>query len=308
MILLLAVLALVQGGLAPQALPVQVGVRVRPDTVTVGEPFAIAIRVRAPRGASIAFPAGPDSGLSVEAVDPRSVSTAADTTAVDQTAIYRLAAWDTGAQAARLGGVVVTLSGSDRRIAIGGDQVYVRSVLPRDTALQVPKPARDIVPSRWPWWIWLLAGAALALALGLLFWWWRRRRRRRPAPVADAYEAARREFARIDALRLSEAGEAGRYVALNVEVVRDYLAERAPAAARALTSTELLHALHASALIPVAHLAPVLTEADLIKFARQPVTAARAAQLVTAARGVVEDTERALRAERERAAAAARAA
>lgn len=79
---------------------VQIGVTVRPDTVTVGEPFTVLVRVRAPLGSAIAFPDGPDSGAVVEAVDPRTVRSAADSGAVDVTAAYRLVAWDTGARSA----------------------------------------------------------------------------------------------------------------------------------------------------------------------------------------------------------------
>ena len=50
--------------------PVQIGVGVRPDTVTVGEHFLMTVRVRAPKGAEIGFPVGPDSGAAVDAGDP----------------------------------------------------------------------------------------------------------------------------------------------------------------------------------------------------------------------------------------------
>lgn len=313
MIALALLLALAQGtagapAAAPPAAPpaggaarVQMAVRVRPDTVTVGEHFVVTVRVRAPRGAEIGFPVGPDSGLSVEAVDPRVVSRAADSTAVDETAVYRLVAWDTGGATTRLGEVVVSAGGADRRFAVTGDSLYVRSVLPRDTALQVPKPARDIVVAGRPWWHWLLLALAALALLALLIWWWRRRRRTK-APVADAYEDARREFARLDALGLLEAGERGRYVALNVEVLRDYLAARVPSALRSLTSTELLDVVRGAREVPVERLAPVLAESDLVKFARRPVTAARARDLAREARGIVDDVERAVVAERERAA------
>lgn len=294
-----------QGGAPPAtggAPRIQMGVRVLPDTVTVGEHFLVTVRVRAPRGAEIGFPVGPDSGLSVEAVDPRVIQRASDSTAVDETALYRLVAWDTGAAVAHLGAVVVSVGGMDRRFAVTGDSLYVQSVLPRDTALQVPKPARDILVAGRPWWHWLLLALAALALLGLLFWWWRRRRRRTAAPGADPYEEARREFARVDALGLLEAGERGRYVALNIEVLRDYLAARVPAALRSLTSTELLEAVRGAPQVPAERLAPVLAEADLVKFARRQVTAERARDLARETRGVVEDVERAIIAERERAA------
>ncbi len=289
---------------------VQMGVLVRPDTVTVGEHFQVVVRVRAPRGSEIAFPPGPDSGLAVEAVDPRSVSVSPDSSVAEATAVYTLVAWDTGWQASRLGELVVTSDGSDRRVAIAGDSVRVGSVLPADSALRVPKPARDILLAGRPWWHWLLAGLAL-LALGaLLFWWWRRRRPRHGRGAGeDAYAAAKREFERIDSLGLVDAGEPGRHVALSTDAARDYLAARlGPSARRSLTSTELLASVAGRAELDVRRLAPLLAESDLIKFARRPVTGGRARELGGEARALVDDVENEVKAEEERARAAAESA
>jgi hypothetical protein len=286
---------------------VQMGVLVRPDTVTVGQHFQVLVRVRAPRGSQISFPPGPDSGLSIEAVDPRAVHASPDSTFTEETAVYTLVAWDTGWQASRLGDLVVTADGADHRVTIAGDSVRVRSVLPADSALRVPKPARDILVAGRPWWHWLLAGLAALALLALLFWWWRRRRQRRSGDAGeDAYETAVREFDRIASLGLLEAGEPGRYVALNTDAARDYLAARlGDDARRSLTSTELLASVSARAEVDVRRLAPLLAESDLIKFARRPVTTARAKELGAEARGLVDEVERAEKAEEERARAAA---
>ncbi|HXN76006.1 MAG TPA: hypothetical protein VN876_05175, partial [Gemmatimonadaceae bacterium] len=46
----------------PQAtLPVQMGYRVNPDTVLIGQPFNLFIKVRAPKGVRFEFPPGPDT-------------------------------------------------------------------------------------------------------------------------------------------------------------------------------------------------------------------------------------------------------
>jgi hypothetical protein len=153
-----------------------------------------------------------------------------------------------------------------------------------------------------PWWYWLVAALLAAALLGLLIWWWRRRRKQVQAPPLVPIEEARRAFARIDALGLLEAGERGRFVALNVEVLRDYLARRTPEALRSLTSTELLHAVHARNEIPVQRLAPLLTEADLVKFARRPISAEHARELAGEARAVVDGVEQAFEAEQAKAA------
>jgi hypothetical protein len=288
---------------------VQMGVLVSPDTVTVGEHFRVLVRVRAPRGSQISFPPGPDSGLTVEAVDPRELRAAPDSSFTEETAVYTLVAWDTGWQRSRLGDLVVTTDGADRRLAIAGDSVRVRSVLPADSALRVPKPARDIMLAGRPWWHWLLAALAALALVALVFWWWRRRSRTPDSAGADAYDAAVREFERIASLGLIEAGEPGRYVALSTDAARDYLAARlGDDAQRSLTSSELLASISGRAEVDVRRLAPLLAESDLIKFARRAVAAARARELGAEARGVVDDVESAVKAEEERAARAARAA
>jgi len=276
-----------------RAQQVQMGTSVQPDTVTVGQHFVVRIRVRAPKGAEIGFPVGPDSGLAVEAVDPKRELGSSDTTAVERTAIYRLVAWSVGSQHVTLGSLVVSAGGADRRYAIPDLPVLVRSVRPSDSTGRVPRPARDVMvapPVLWPW----IAGGLLLLALLL---WLLRRRLRRPVLSHEGRGAladAQRDFARIDQLALLEAGERGRYVALHIDVLREYLAARIPEAARALTSTELLGVLRADAPVPLVRLVPVLASADLIKYAAWPVTEARARDLARETRGIVESTEEAV--------------
>jgi hypothetical protein len=270
------------------------GVLVRPATVTVGEPFTVTVRVRAPLGADIGFPTGPDSGQSVEAVDPRAVRASPDSGAVERTASYRLVAWDTGAQSARLGEVVVTLGAQATRYRIGRDTVHVNSVLPADTARRKPKAARDVVAATRPWWEWAVLAAAVAIALGALIWWWRRHRRFAATVPVPAVVAAHRAFERIDALDLLAAGERGRYVALNVDVLREYLAARIPGIARSQTSEEMRSAVEHVATVPTDRLGPLLAELDLVKFARRPVTAERAGEIAAECRALVEDIERAV--------------
>lgn len=277
-----------------RAQPVQLGVSVQPETVTVGEHFVVRVRVRAPKGAEIGFPVGPDSGVAVEAVDPRQEQAGADTTALERTAIYRLVAWTVGAQHVTLGSLVVSSAGVDQRYGIPKLAVVVKSVRPNDSTGRVPKPARDVMlapPLIWPW---IAAGL---LVLALLLWLLRRRLRRRPAHThygKGAFANAKRDFARIEALTLIDAGERGRYVALHVDVLREYLAARIPEAALSLTSTELLAALRADAPVPLARLVPVLAAADLIKYADRPVTEARARELAAETRGIVDSTEEAV--------------
>lgn len=266
---------------------VQMGYTVEPDTVTVGDPFRLIVRVRAPLGASVEFPAGPDSGAAVEALDPRQEQQGPDSTSLELTAGWRLAAWDTGDQLLRLGDIVVRADGRERRIPLSALKVYVRSVLPADTALRIPKPQRALFEFGRPWWHWLLAILAAIGIIGLLWWWWYRRRKRRKGEVEDPFAEAESEFERIERLGLVEAGERGRYVALTVEVLRTYLARRIPEAHQSLTTGELLISVRESPTVPVNRLALVLADADLVKFARRATTAERARELGTEARGIV---------------------
>jgi hypothetical protein len=239
-----------------RAQPVQMGTSVQPDTVTVGQHFVVRVRVRAPNGSEIGFPTGPDSGTAVEAVDPKRELGSRDTTAVERTAIYRLVAWSVGPQHVTLGSLVVSAGGTDRRYAIPDLPVLVRSVRPSDSTGRVPRPARGVIVAPPVLWPWIAGGLLL--------------------------------------LALLEAGERGRYVALHIDVLREYLVARIPGAALSLTSTELLEVLRADAPVPLARLVPVLASADLIKYAGWPVTEARARELASETRGIVEATEEAV--------------
>jgi hypothetical protein len=276
---------------------VQFGITVQPDTVTVGSHFVVAARVRAPEGSTIEWPTAPDTSETVEIVSSRAVDSASDSLATEETARWRLAAWDTGTITIVFEDAVVTTGDGARRVPLGAS-VHVRSVLPADTSLHVPRPTRDIMAADPPWWRWVVVGL-LALALvALVVWWWLRRRRRRPGPPpVDAMQYAEREFARVERLGLLEAGERGRFVALMVEVVRDYLALRVQGAAPSLTSTELVKYLRTRRTMPVQRLATLLSEADLVKFARRPVTAERAREIGQEARAIVREVEQVVKRE-----------
>src|SRR6185312_4375413 len=134
-------------------------------------------------------------------------------------------------------------------------------------------------PSMFPWWLIALIAAAIVGLLLLLSWWLRRRRKPKPIVVTDPFTRAESEFARIEALGLLEAGERGRYVTLMIEVLRDYLAARYAEAALSLTSSELQRSIRALPHVPQDRLTRLLTEADLIKFARRAVSTERAREI-----------------------------
>ena len=270
-----------------QQIAVKAGVTAAPDSVRVGDPFRVTVGIRAPRGSTIEFPRTMDSATAVQSLDPVAVRTSPDTTANEQYADYRVAAWDIGSQPLHLADVIVRYNGLQRRVPLNGT-VFVRSVLPADTAQRIPKPPRALFEfSAYPWWLWALLAAAI-LALGLLIWWLFRRRRKAPAVViVDPFARAESEFQRIEALHLVDAGERGRHVTLMVEVLRDYLAARYSAAALSQPTTELQRSARELSFVPQDRLIRVLTEADLIKFARRPVSGDRAREIGREAHAIV---------------------
>ncbi|MEX2177121.1 MAG: DUF4381 family protein [Gemmatimonadaceae bacterium] len=277
-----------QGGGQLPADSVRYGVTTSHDTVTVGEAFEVRVRVRAPVDATIRFPEQPDSTGTVQARDPRVIQITDSIQARDETAVYRVSAWDVETQPIILPDVVVSWTGGERRIPLGGLEVFVRSVLPADSTLRVPKPARPLwEPRAFPWWL-LAALLAAAIIGALLWWWWRRRRRPRAAEVLDPYAQAQREFNRLDAMGLVDAGERTRFAALAVEVLRDYLVARYPDLSLALTSREVVAMIRRHPTVPAEQLSRVLHEADLAKFAGFSLVEERARNLARDARGIVE--------------------
>jgi len=270
-----------------QQIAVKAGVTAAPDSVRIGDPFRVTVGIRAPRGATIEFPRTMDSASAVQSLDPVSVRTSPDTTATEQYADYRVAAWDLGRQPLHLAEVIVRYNGLERRVPLTG-AVFVRTVLPRDTTQRIPKPPRALFEfTAFPWWLWALLAAAI-LALGLLIWWLIRRRRKPSVVViVDPFVRAESEFQRTEALHLIEAGERGRYVTLMVDVLRDYLAARYSAAALSQTTTELQRAARELSFVPQDRLIRLLTEADLIKFARRPVSSDRAREIGREAHAIV---------------------
>ena len=274
---------------AASTITVQAGATVDHDTVTVGDVVRLIVRVRAPLGATVNFPAAVDSLGPIQALEPPSVRDGADSSAVDRVATYRLAAWDIGSQPMRLGDVLVQTDDGERRVALTLPTLFVRSVLPADSALRVPKPARPLLDVRppIPWWWWLLAALA-AIAIGLGIWWWRRRGRDQ-AETGDPYADAEAGFARVERLRLPEVGEPGRHAALMADVARRYLAQRHSDASLANTSGELLAAVRGIPTVPFDRLQRVLNEVDHVKFAAAPLTPARAKELGDESRAIVRE-------------------
>jgi len=290
----LSLLLQVTSGAAQPEIPVQLGVRTTSDTMTVGQRFVVVVRVRAPAGATIEFPTKSDSAATAsptatQLIGKPVVQAIPDSTGTTMTAAYRLAVWDIGPQRLGLSDIVVKLNGQTGYISLVDRTVFVRSVLPEDSALRVPKPPRPaIVIAPFDWIPWLLLLAAL-IAAGLLWRLWIWYRRRKNAPL-DPFSAAERDFDRIEAMQLVQSGEGERHAAMMSDVLREYLAARVPGIRRSQTSSELLTAsgdIHAAA----PGIGELLWRTDLIKFAGLRIAPDEAERLGAAARSTVRSVE-----------------
>jgi hypothetical protein len=271
-------------------IPIQMGYRVSPDTVIIGQPFNLFVKIAAPMGVRFEFPAGPDTAMQngirpMELRGEKLVSMLGDTAV----ALYHLVAWDVGVQPLRMPDVRAALGGQQRQLPLAGASVFVKSVLPADTSLRVPKPPRPlIVLPVFNWWPWLALAAAIIAAV-LLWWAWRRYRNRPQAPV-DPYVRAQGEFDRIERMGLLDADRGPEYLARMVDVAREYLAARVPGVRRSDTTSELLRAMQPRDGVE-AELPRLLERADLVKFAQEELPRDEAREAGLAVRAIVDHVE-----------------
>jgi hypothetical protein len=269
---------------------VQASVAVQPETVTVGQHFVATVRVRAPRGSTIEFPVGTGTPSTVDtaAATRRRDTTTAD--GVEATSAYVLAAWDTGTVTLGLGDVVIHTPAGDQRVSLSGTSVSVRSVLPADTALRVPKPPRPVIQvTPFNWLPWIIAAIVAAL-LGFAAWLWAWFRRRAQRPVTPL-TWAEREFQRIEAMHLLDAGQGERHAILMTGVLRTYLDRRFATLGPSATTRELAGRLRTVSVVPYDRTVGVLERVDLLKFARQTVSRDQALAIGTESRALVQQIE-----------------
>lgn len=299
---------------APQATrtDVQAGIVVRPDTVTVGDPFAIVVRVRVPATALVRWPALDDTTAKIALRAPMQRRDGpSDVSGREEIAEFEVAAWDTGRVATNWPAIAVIIGADTVNVPLANASVFVRSVLSADTLEHVPRPAKALFDQAVPWWQrWWLAVAVLALLAALAYALWRRRRRgAAPAigPRIGPYAYAMHAFDRLERLALSDAGEHGRASVLAIDILRGYLSARIPITSRAQTSAELLASVGDDTRIPLTRLIQLLVQTDAVKFARRRVTPADARAMTAEARAIVEAVEEVERVRQAHAEAAARA-
>lgn len=289
----LAALVLAAPPAAPRAAAQELRAALTADTVLVGDVFEAALRVDVPAGYRAIFPDSLPLGPDLELAGRRreTVDTVPGGTRV--TVVYPLTAWRPGEIG--LPPIPVRLEGPDgvRQAAASLAPLFVRSVLPPDTAPVPPRPPKDVIGADrllWPWIAAVLA-ALLALAAALLLW---RRLRARAGALPPGVPASPRERAlaaldRARALGLVESGELKLFYSLCSEAARRYLAELDDAWGMDLTTSELLPRLEAD--LEAADVAVVrgyLLSADLVKFARHRPTPELALEEWRALRSWVE--------------------
>lgn len=256
-----------------------------PDTVTVGDPFRVVLRVSAPPGARVEFPPMLLRNDTVGGLAP-APEVAADSTGV-HTATYRAVAWVPGRLVAPALAVTVLLPGGiPQRYRIQPPLPFVRSVLPADTAGLRPRGPKDVWGTdRATTLPWLLLALAALVLLALLAWWLRRRGR--PGALEAAVHPRQRALEALAELR-PENTEAF-YVQLSA-VLREFLAALPVQSGLDLATPELLDRLAASG-VPAAQLGALcrlLGAADRVKFARSRPGSEEAERALSAARDWVQ--------------------
>ncbi len=297
---MVAMLVSSSANLRAQASPgtrVQAGSLVRPDTVEVGDRFTFVVTVAVPEGSRVEWGAITDTSSWVAQMGAAKITDEGTKLGIHrERAEYTLTAWNIGEQTLGVPDATVRNGATVTKIPLADARVFVRSVLPADTSLHVPKPARDLFQREVPWWQRWWPALLVIAALALL-WWYLQRRRKQPRQVAmtpplSPYQRAMHDFERLERLKLADAGECGRYVALATDVMRNYLADRVPNAVLSLTSAELLLVALEDDRVPRDRLISLLADADGVKFAARTVTPERARELATDARGIVTEIER----------------
>jgi hypothetical protein len=261
-------------GAPADSLPITAAVGVAPDTVTVGDPFRAVVRVLPPAGARVDFP---EFGMT-DPVEARGAARIVADSSGAWTATYPLVAWSTGDSMVAAISLTVTLpSGEPAGFRVRVPLPVVRSVLPADSTLHVPRPAKAVVPIAVPGRPrgWLLPAALLAGLLAAVGWLVLRRRRYSVAPAASPREAALARLAEIEEERLLERGEAVEYHVRVSRVLREYLA-RVGMGGEELTTTETMAAARGAAMAEAeaAELERLLRQGDTVKFAEAWVVGA----------------------------------
>lgn len=245
--------------------------RVNRDTLTLGDPVLLELRIRREAGDAVALVRNEDflAPFEVRRQVPSTVREApgggVEEKLAFEIAVYRLGAIDVPSLVLQ----VRTAAGDSGLVASEPIPIVVRSVMPAEM-----KDIRDVKPpvdveARIPDWFWLVVALLVGLVAAAIWFWYRRRRK----PVVDPPPPPVHwpgEVEKILRLQLLQNGEYKRYYSLLSEVMRRYLEDRVRVDAMERTTHELVHDLDQ---VPVGNaevsaLEVLLSEADLVKFAK----------------------------------------
>jgi len=180
-------------------------------------------------------------------------------------------------------------------LAANGDTISVSTDEVRVPIRRIAANAKDLDPLKAQWkappnyWLWGGIALAVLAAIAALIWWIRRRRHRvvtAPEVVLPPEVVALAELERIAALGLPARGDYKQHYTLVVDAIRRYIERRYGIEAMDRTSYELVGALE-HIRVRVDGLAPLLDEADLVKFAKVTPSVDTAHDAVRRARELV---------------------
>lgn len=266
------------------------------DSVRIGEPVVLTVSLGpVPATAEVLFPEFPDSGQVVALGPPRTIPSEGET----RTARYALVAWEVGELEVPSGNVGVKIDGTELTVPLPDLALRVVSVLPSeaDVGDVAWKPPADVVGGNWSLAERIaLAGLVAALLTGAILYL-RRRGRTKPVPQPEPVAPRDRALTGLDFLArcgLIEAGELkGFYSELSL-IVRQFLAESDERWGLDLTTLQLMGSVAEDGIADpdVRTLEALLSEADLVKFARLRPDATEASVALEAARAWIEGFER----------------
>ncbi len=241
------------------------------DTLTVGDPVRLSLRIRREPGdaAVLLQNEGFLAPFEVRRQVPPAVREMSEGR-VEESLAFELAVYQVGViEVPSLVLQVRTAEGDSGLIISDPIPVIVRSVKPAEMMdIRDVKPPVDIEAGI-PGWFWFAVAVLVAVAAGTL-WYWKRRSRKpkvEPPPPPIVWPD---EVAKILRMQLVEKGAFKRYYSLLSEVMRRYLEVRVQVDAMECTTSELVQDLRRVSIgeAEVLALEVLLSEADLVKFAK----------------------------------------
>ena len=240
--------------------------------LTVGDPIELTVQVEHPAGSVAILPQLPRQWGDFVVHSQAAATTAVNedgrqtTTQLIDVRLFKPGDFQTPPFAV----TIRDSEGQTQTIAADPLSLTITSVLVEgDSDLRDIKPQADLpLPLIWPW----AAGGGLLLAV-LAYWLWRRRRGTALTASLDTrlpHEVALDELARIAQLDLPAQSRFKEHYTLVSDCLRSYVEKACRVAALESTTAELRYALKQTPLTPdlIHGLLDILSESDLVKFAK----------------------------------------